>query len=42
MSTGAISPQTTAPCVTISLRSFLCCVIVVTLLACTQAEEPQA
>lgn len=33
MSTGAISPQTTAPCVTISLRSFLCCVTVVTLLA---------
>lgn len=33
MSTGANSPQTTAPCVTISLRSFLCCVTVVTLLA---------
>jgi len=42
MSTGAISPQTTGPCVTISLRSFLCCVIVITLLACPKAEEPQA
>jgi hypothetical protein len=46
MSAGAITPQTTMPCVTatiyISVRSALCCVVTITLLACTQPEEPQA
>ncbi len=41
MSAGEIGPQSTLPCVIRSLRSFVCCVII-TLLACPRAEEPQA
>jgi hypothetical protein len=34
-------PQTTAACVIVSLMSKLCCVVTVTLLACTRLSEEQ-
>lgn len=36
---GVAEPQTTAPCVTISLLSKLCCVVTITLLACRGSEQ---
>lgn len=37
-SSGAVNPETTWACVSISLLSNLCCVVAITLMACHEEE----